>query len=102
MELLETVYRAMPEHDTDSRPRGPSAAEVRANALRHVQRDPEGLLQEYTQRFGAILDYVQFEIQFRIFQRLPKQIDVAGIVLHKKDSNHLTRHRPLLLSQLEA
>ena len=56
MELLETVYRAMPEHDTDSRPRGPSAAEVRANALRHVQRDPEGLLQEYTQRFGAILN----------------------------------------------
>ncbi|MGA2595115.1 MAG: UDP-N-acetylmuramoyl-L-alanine--D-glutamate ligase [Bryobacteraceae bacterium] len=45
----------MPEHDLHSR-RSAEAAEVRANALRRTRDDPEGLLAEYTRRFGNILN----------------------------------------------
>jgi len=46
----------MPEQDTHLRRREADAAEVRANALRRTQYDPEGLLREYTQRFGSVLN----------------------------------------------
>ena len=46
----------MPEHDMHSRQRGADSAEVRANALRRTQDDPEGLLQEYRRRFGNVLN----------------------------------------------
>jgi UDP-N-acetylmuramoylalanine--D-glutamate ligase len=36
--------------------RGTDAAEVRANALRLTQDNPEGLLEEYTRRFGGVLN----------------------------------------------
>jgi UDP-N-acetylmuramoylalanine--D-glutamate ligase len=50
MEPVESAYRAMPPFP------GPNAAQVRANALRLVQEDPAGLLQEYTRRFGKVLN----------------------------------------------
>src|SRR5580693_4079057 len=57
MELIEYVIRAAPQFpDTDSQPRGLSAAEVRANALRLVQEDPAGLLKEYSERYGSVLN----------------------------------------------
>ena len=34
----------------------PEPFEVRANALRRIQEDPEGLLDEYTRRFGNVLN----------------------------------------------
>src|ERR1700693_4714122 len=34
----------------------PEPAEVRANALRRTQDDPEPLLEEYTRRFGNVLN----------------------------------------------
>src|ERR1035438_6560646 len=48
--------KEMPEHDMHSRQRGADSAEVRANALRRTQDDPEGLLQEYRRRFGNVLN----------------------------------------------
>ncbi len=46
----------MSEHETHSRPRDLSAAEVRASALRRTQEDPAGLLKEYSRRFGSVLN----------------------------------------------
>jgi UDP-N-acetylmuramoylalanine--D-glutamate ligase len=46
----------MLEQDMQLRRRGAEPAEVRANALRLVQDDPEGLIGEYTRRFGRVLN----------------------------------------------
>jgi len=46
----------MPEHDIHPRRHRMDAGEVRASALRRTQDDPEGLLAEYTRRFGNILN----------------------------------------------
>jgi len=43
-------------HRTTPAKRGAEPAQVRANALRLVQDDPEGLLQEYKRRFGNVLN----------------------------------------------
>ena len=50
------AFIEMPEPDLHSPRLGTEPSVVRAIALRRAQDDPEGLLQEYTRRFGNILN----------------------------------------------
>jgi UDP-N-acetylmuramoylalanine--D-glutamate ligase len=54
--LRRPSEKEMPEHDMHSWLRAAEPSEVRAIALRRTQDDPEGLLREYTRRFGNVLN----------------------------------------------